>query len=72
MEFTKKQIKDLKRGEFFRVIRHTKTGDCLGVKVYVRDEYDRSEKKYYAHEYYDFCAIRSFKPTQEVIVDFEF
>ena len=69
----KKQIKDLKRGDFFLVVKYKKTGgDCLSTRVYVRDEYDRTEKKYYAHEYYDVCSFRAFKPTQEVIVDFEF
>ena len=67
-----KQLKDLKRGEFFRVVKRS-TGRCaVSTKVYVKDEYDRSEKKYYAHDYFDVCAFRAFKPTQEVTTEFEF
>ena len=62
------QLKDLKKGELFRLV--TKKG--VGTKVYVRDEYCRAERKYYAVDYMDICNCRLLKPTQEVVVDFEF
>lgn len=71
-----KQIKDLKRGEIFRVVKRKGNGvasSCgVSVKVYVRDYYERSEGKYYAHDYFDICDYRAFKPAQEVTTDFEF
>lgn len=62
------KIKELKKGEFFRLV--TKKG--VGAKTYVRDEYDRSDKKYCAYDFFDVCAFRYFKPSQEVTTDFEF
>lgn len=63
-----KQIKQLKAGEFFHLV--TKAG--VGKAVYVRDEYDRHEKKYMAYAYYDVNYWRYFKPSQLVEVGFEF
>lgn len=63
-----KQIKEIKKGEFFRVVN--RAGICD--KVYVRDYYERSDKKYYAYAYYDINDFRAFKPTQKVAVGFEF
>lgn len=57
-------IKDLKVGDFFKL---TENG-----RVYVRDSYNRSTKKY---EYYDFDDINRWhecKGTKQVITDFEF
>lgn len=71
-----KQIKDLKKGEIFRLVKRKSNGaasSCgISTKVYVRDYYARSERKYYAHDYFDVCDFRAFEPTQEVTTDFEF
>ena len=71
-----KQLKELKKGEIFRLVKRKTNGATtacgVSVKVYVRDHYDRSERKYYAHDYFDACDFRAFKPTQEVTTDFEF
>ena len=64
-----KQIKELKKGEFFRLYRK---GWGYSLSVYVRGEYDRSEKKYLATKYFDVNDWRYFKPTQKVAVGFEF
>lgn len=71
-----KQIKDLKKGEIFRLVKRKSNGaasSCgVSTKVYVRGYYERSERKYYAHDYFDVCDFRAFNPTQEVTIDFEF
>lgn len=57
-------IKELKRGDFFRLKENG--------KVYVRDYYERSEKKYC---YYDFDDVNNWhfaKGTKKVITDFIF
>ena len=57
-------LKNVKRGDFFRLHENG--------KVYVRDEYDRSFKKY---SYYDFDDINNWhlaKGTRKVIINFEF
>lgn len=59
-----KTIKDLKKGDYFKV---KENGSVL-----VRGDYDRSTKKYSAYYFDDVCKERFFKPTQNVIVDFEF
>ena len=57
-------IKDLKKGDFFRLKENG--------KVYVRDTYDRSEKRF---GYYDFEDVNNYhfaKATKKVIADFIF
>ena len=57
-------LKDIKRGEYFKLKENG--------KVYVRDEYDRSTKKYL---YYDFDDVNNWheaKGSRTVIVDFTF
>lgn len=70
------QLKKLKKGELFRIVKRKTNGNkvaCgVSTKVYVKDYYDRSERRYYAHDYFDVCAFRALKPTQEVTTDFEF
>lgn len=57
-------IKDLKVGDYFKLIPNG--------RVYVRDKYNRSSKKY---EYYDFDDVNRWhecKVTKKVIIDFQF
>lgn len=58
------QIKDLKRGEFFMIEK------CK--VVYIRGDYERSLKKYSATRADDINSERFFKPTKEVITNFEY
>lgn len=60
-----KKIQDLKKGEFFK----RKEG---ANKVYVADGFNRSIKKYEAHDFEDISAFASFKKDTLVFVDFEF
>lgn len=58
------KLKTLKEGDYFKLKENG--------RVYVRGEYDRSERKY---EYYDFDDVNRWhyaKGDKEVITDFEF
>lgn len=62
-------LKTLKKRDFFTLkpIEEPKES-----QVWVLDEYDRSEKKYFAHKFSDVNHSKLFKPTQKVFVDFYF
>lgn len=62
-------IRELKKGDFFtlRPVDEPKES-----QVYVRDDYDRSEKKYGAYKFSDVNSFRSFKPTTQVYTGFTF
>ena len=59
-----KKISELKKGEFFRLPNQS--------VVYVRDNYERTTKRYSAYKYEDVCAERFFKGDKLVEADFEF
>lgn len=62
-------IKDLKVGDFFIL------SDCDCPKesqVFVRGEYDRSERRYSCSKWSDFCSDRLFKGDKVVYVGFTF
>lgn len=61
-----KRIKDVKRGEFFR-LRESDTAP-----VWVRDEYNRSTRKYEGYRYDNTGDFAEFNGTRVVFVDFEF
>lgn len=63
---TKKMIKELANGEFFRLT------DSETAPVWVRVSYDRSSKKYYCYKFDDVFHKNFFKGTRVVFVDFEF
>lgn len=64
-----KQLKDLKKGELFTL----KPIDCPAMsQVWIRDDYDRSERKYDAVNYGDICRTRMLKGTTTVYTDFTF
>lgn len=64
-----KPIRDLKRGEYFTL----KPIDFPNeTQVYVRGNYDRSEKKYECCKFSDFCCYRYFKGDKLVYTDFTF
>lgn len=62
-------IKDLKKDDFFTL----KPIPCpKESQVYVRDDYCRSCKKYYAWKFSDIGSSRLFKPDTVVYTDFIF
>lgn len=58
-------VKELKNGEFFKLKEDSK-------RVYIRGEYDRSEKKYSCIAFDDICMERMFKGDKKVFVGFTF
>lgn len=62
-------VKELKKGDYFTLkpIEEPKES-----QVYVRGEYDRSEKKYSCYKFSDVNAERFYKGDKEVFVDFIF
>lgn len=63
------KIKNLKRGEYFtlRPIAEPKEN-----QVYIREEYNRSTKKYICGKFIDISYSRLFKGDTEVYTDFTF
>lgn len=57
---------DVKKGDFFKL------SNKPNAKVYVRDEYDKSEKAYWCHEYYDVNSGRYIKKNKTVYTGFTF
>lgn len=64
-----KQLKDLKKGEFF-TLRPIENPNMD--QVWVRAGYDRSERKYDAYNYGNVCRTRMLKGTTKVYTDFTF
>lgn len=62
-------MKDLKIGEFFTL---KKTKEPKESQVYVRDEYDRSERKYWAKKWSDISAGKFIKGDTKVYTEFTF
>lgn len=65
-EHTPTTIDKVKRGDFFKL--STKPNG----KVYVKDEYDRSEKAYWCYEYEDVNSGRYFKKGKIVYTGFTY
>lgn len=63
------KIRELKKGDFFTIKAIDEPRES---QVYVRGEYDRSEKKYSCYKFSDVCSERLFKGDKEVFVDFTF
>lgn len=59
-----KTMKELKKGDYFKLKENG--------RVYVRDEYDRSSKKYMYYDFDDVCKYHLAKGSKLVIEDFEF
>ena len=64
-----KKIKDMKRGEYFtlRPVAEPKES-----QVFIRGEYDRTEKRYECIQFSDMCSTRYIKGDKEVYTDFIF
>ena len=65
----RRTIADLKKGDWFTL---KKIGEPKESQVWIRDEYDRSTKKYLATKWADIGASRQFKPETPVYVNFTF
>lgn len=63
------KLKDLKKGEYFTIkqIENPKEN-----QVYIRGEYDRSDRKYCCGKFSDISASRLFDGNKEVYTDFTF
>lgn len=63
------KLKDLKKGEFFTLkpIEEPKES-----QVYIKGEYDRSEKKYDCGKFSDISYSRLIKGDKEVYTEFTF
>jgi hypothetical protein len=62
----KKQLRQIKLGEFFKL------HDSKDASVWVRDEYDRTCKRYLVHKFDDVNHFSAKKGTLEVFVGFTF
>lgn len=62
-----KKIKELKKGEYFTI---RPIEEPQGYQVWVRDQYDRSERRYLCHNYEDNNRWRYYQGDKEVFVDF--
>lgn len=65
----KMKLRELKKGDYFtlRKIEYPKEN-----QVYIKGDYDRSDKKYCCTKFSDICSCRSLKPNTEIYVDFIF
>lgn len=62
-------IKDLKKGDFFTL---KPIGEPTESQVFIKGEYDRSEKKYECTKFSDFSSSRLLKANTVVYTDFIF
>ena len=62
-------LKDLKKGEYFTLKPIAEPKES---QVYIKEDYDRSEKKYCCSKFSDICASRMLKPTTKVYTEFTF
>ena len=63
------KLKDLKKGELFTLKEIAEPRDA---QVYIREDYDRSEGKYWAQKFSDISAGRYLSGDREVFTDFVF
>lgn len=63
------ELKKVKQGEWFTLkpIKEPKEK-----QVWVREEYDRANKKYYAHNFGDASKYRELKGERKVYIEFYF
>ena len=63
------KIKDLKKGELFTLKPIESPKDC---QVYIREDYDRTEKKFWGQKWFDNCSGRYFDGNKVVYIGFTF
>ena len=64
-----RKLKDLKKGEWFTLKPYEFP---TASQVYIRGEYDRTEKKYDCGKWFDISYSRLLKGDREVYTDFSF
>lgn len=65
------KLKELKRGEFF--VRKPMNGqEAKASQVYIKQDYDRSTKKYWCQKWDDISRVIELKGDAEVYQDFTF
>lgn len=62
-------LKDLKKGEFFTL---KPIDEPKETQVYIRDDYDKSEKKYFCQKWCDISVGRLLKGETKVYTEFTF
>ena len=62
-------VKELKKGEWFTLKPIAEPKES---QVFIKGEYDRSEKKYLCGKFSDISASKMLKPDTEVFTDFTF
>lgn len=68
-----KTVKDLKKGEYFTLKDYESLCGCVKEnQVYIRDDYDRTEKKYLCGKFIDISYSRYLKGDTIVYTDFTF
>ena len=65
------KLKEVKRGDFF-VRKPLHEQEAKPSQVYIREEYDRSEKKYWCQKWNDISRGMWLKGDTEVYQDFTF
>lgn len=63
------KLKELKNGEYFTLKPYANPKDT---QVWVKEEYDRSTKKYVCTKFCDFCESRLIDGNKEIYTDFIF
>ena len=63
------KMKDLKKGEFFTLKPVEQPKES---QVYIKSDYDRSERKYWATKWTDIGDGKYVSGEKEVYIDFEF
>lgn len=63
---TKTELRNVRRGEFFRL------ANSESAPVWVRDDYNRSTKKFEAHKYDNIGRFIECRGSRAVYVDFSF
>lgn len=63
------KLKDIKKGEYFTLKPIAEPKES---QVYIKEEYDRSEKKFLCGKFSDISASRLLKPDTTVYTDFTF
>lgn len=65
----KTTIKDLKKGDFFTL---KPIEQPIENQVYIKQEYDKSDKKYTCVCFGDICKFKALKPNTIIYTDFIF
>ena len=63
------KLRELKKGEWFTL---KPIAEPKASQVYIREDYDRSEKKYVCGKFSDISASRLLKPDTTVYTEFVF